>query len=559
MMELRPYQVECVRLVLDAYKRNPSGRELLVLPCAAGKTVIFSHVIDVLAKEYGTRALVVCHLDELLDQAAEKYRLVKPDAVVGKVGSGLHQYGGELTVASIQTIHRPEHLKRLRALFGIGKKLLIVLDEAHLSAAPSYKQLLAALPDAFVLMVTATPYRLDNKPILDKPALYTKTILEMIQEKYLVDIRAIAIRTETRLDEVRTTAGDFNEHDLDLAINTPARNRRIVQAYQEHAAGKRAICFGVTVAHAEALAYAFNDMGMPAASVTGQTPIPERKRLYQAFEQGDILVLTSVNVLSIGFDSPRAEVAIMARPTQSQALYVQQAGRVLRLAPGKTEALLLDITDNSQRLRIMPKNFSRALAMQVRPGESLLEALRREEDEQADREAREKRALIRKLNERRDKDVQLDLFGLPEWQERADGLFVMEIGVEKHRIALVPAESAGYAQLYEVWARLAPTFIGQKWASAQPLDYALQFAEKRARQLLENPADKRLLDKAASWRAQPISEGQKKMLRWYRIPFDDTMTKGEASELIDQHKEQIEARKAAKEARKAEKEARREA
>jgi superfamily II DNA or RNA helicase len=529
MIELRDYQQECVERILAAYKHHPSGQELVVLPCAAGKTLIFSTVIDTLARVYGVQGLVLAHLDELLDQARDKYHMVKPHAIVGKVGSGVYEYGGEVTVAGIQTISRPNHLKSLRALYGTGKKLIIVVDEAHLSAAPSYKRVLEAFPDAFVLKVTATPYRLDNRLIINKTPIYERTIQEMIKEGYLCDIRAIAIKTETNLDDIKTTAGDFDEHELDLAINTPARNKRIVEAYQEHAPGKRALVFCVTVAHAEALAYCFNDHGINAAVVTGKTPLTERRRLYAAFDRGEILVLTTVNVLSIGFDSPRAEVAIQARPTQSQALYVQQIGRVLRLAPGKKYALLLDITDNSLRLRVSPQNYKKIFKLNPKPDETLLQALARVEDERAEREAAEKRALIRKLNDRREKDLSLDLFGLSEWQEKPNGVFVMEVGPQKHRIALAPKDES---DLYEVWARLAPVFANaQKWSNAQPLDWAMQFAEKRAHQLLAG--ERNLVDKNAPWNSDPPSEKQLKFLRWKKIPIPVNCTKGEASELID--------------------------
>src|SRR5579859_4084843 len=91
-LELRDYQEECVRRVLASYEENPSGTELLVLPCAAGKTVIFSHVIDALNKRYGLKALIIADRDDLLDQAADKYHMIRPNARIGKIGSGLHQY-----------------------------------------------------------------------------------------------------------------------------------------------------------------------------------------------------------------------------------------------------------------------------------------------------------------------------------------------------------------------------------------------------------------------------------------------------------------------------------
>lgn len=273
----------------------------------SGKTIVFSRVIQLVNERYGLNALIIAHRDELLDQAADKYRMVKPTAIIGKVGSGLHQYGGEVTVASIQTIMRPEHLKRLQAI-GYG---LIITDEAHHSQAAGYQAVYDALPDAFHLMVTATPDRLDGKPILDRPALYSASIIDMIQNKYLCDVRAIAIRTETNLDNLHTQMGDFNERELAEAVDTPLRNARVVEAYKEHAPDRRAACFAVTVAHAEHLASTFSLQGIPSGVVCGTTPLDERKRLFRQFHDGALKVLCTVNVLSEGWDCLDTETEIL--------------------------------------------------------------------------------------------------------------------------------------------------------------------------------------------------------------------------------------------------------
>ncbi len=538
---LRDYQQECVNRVLAAYKQNPHGQELLVLPTGAGKTVVFSHVIHSLASEYGLNTLIVAHRDELLDQAADKYRMVKPDAIIGKVGSGVHQYGGEVTVAGISTISRPDHIKRLKAI-GYG---LIIIDEAHHQAAEGYQRVLAALPDAFVLNVTATPMRLDKKNIADgKKPLYQGTILDMIRQGYLCDIRVHAIQTEESLDNVHTLAGDFNEKELALAVNTPARNNLIVKKYQEYANGKRAVAFCVTLEHASALASTFNAQGIPAAMIAGSTPLEERAKLYKAYRAGTIRVLTNVMVLTEGWDEPLAEVCIFARPTQSQGLYIQMGGRVLRLAPDKKYATFLDITDNCLKHRIVPQNFRQAIGTHVKEDESLLEAVEREENEKAENEAQKKRAFIRKLNERRKEDKQVDLFGLPEWEERDSGMFVLTVGVQKHRIAIIPSKDN--PGLYGVYARLAPSFEAQRWLAAQPLDWCQQFAEKKARMLTESSSNIKLVDKNAAWRGGPMSEGQEKFLKWKKIPVHEGMTKGEAADLIDAWKEQDAAKKQAK-------------
>lgn len=512
----------------------------------SGKTVIFSQIIHELHKRHELNALVIAHRDELLDQAADKYRMIKPDAIIGKVGSGLHNYGGEVTVASVQTISRPDHLKKLQSI-GYG---IIIIDEFHHSAANGYQKVLEALPDAFVLGVTATPDRLDKKDITrGKKPLYQASIVDMVKEGYLCNFRAVAVQTDINLDNVSKSMGDFNEQELDAAVNTPKRNKLIVDKYLEYTPEKRAACFCVTVNHAEIMAETFEKSGVKSAVIKGSTPIEERARIYKAFEHGEIKVLCSVMVLTEGWDSPKCEVIIMARPTQSRSLYVQMFGRGLRLAPGKKECVLLDITDNCTKHRLIPQRLKTAIEKDnLRNGETLLDLLEREQTENEEREAQ-----IRKLKEKRLKDMPVDLFEKLEWKEQDNGIYVMEVGKKKHRIALIPSPNS---ENYVVAARLAPDFKAQRWSNELPLDWAQQEAEKRARKILADKNESTsLVDRNAPWRSKPASEAQIKMLKWYNIPLQGGMTAGQASDLIEAHKQEIERKKKAKEERKRAKEA----
>ncbi len=558
---LRAYQQDCVQRVLaayQAYRASPCKETrdaLLVLPVAAGKTVIFSRIIQLMAEQYGLNALVLAHTDTLRDQAAEKYRIVKPDAIIGKVGSGKHEYGGEVTVASVATVSRPEHIKRLKAI-GYG---LIVTDEAHRSAAASYQTVYEALPDAFHLMVTATPDRLDGKLISDKPPLYSASIIDMIQDGYLCDLRAVAIRTETTLDDIHTEMGDYKVSELANAIDTLPRNRRIVEAYKEHASGRRAICFAVTVAHAQNLATAFSLQGIPSGVVTGETPIEERNRLYRALGTGAINVLTNVNVLTEGFDLPLVDCVIMARPTQSRVLFVQSMGRGLRLAPGKQDCILLDITDNCLKHRLEPQTLSKALGKQLLDNETLTEALAREANEEREKQ-------VRKLKTTRTQDIKLDLKQKLLWQTRSDGKFVLEVGLEKHRIALVPCKEEGSdlwgdVGYYRIVAKLAPLYQGQYWCEPMPLSYAQELAERKARLLLADATSVKLIDRTARWRSDPATETQLEKIHKYvakgwikaQIPVDEEgnyqLTKGEAGDLLEPVFQMFDKWQKAKEAR----------
>ncbi len=537
---LRPYQTECISRVLASFEQDRHGSELLVLPTGAGKTIVFCQVIGELNKKYGLNSLIIAHRDELLDQAADKYRMVKPEAIIGKVGSGLHEYGGEVTVASIATISRPEHLKRLKAI-GYG---LIIVDEAHHSEAESYQKVLDALPDAFVLGVTATPDRLDKKTLFNgKAPLYSASIIDMVRDGYLCDVKAVAIRTETNLDSLHTEMGDYKVGELEAAVDTPERNRRVVDAYVEKADGRRALCFGVTVQHAQNLAAAFSTAGVPVGMVEGNTPLEERKRLYKALRSGEIRVLCNVLVLTEGFDEPKIDCIIMARPTQSRALYVQCIGRGLRLAPTKKNCLILDLTDNCLKHRLEPQNLKKALGKELKDDETIIEALDREEEEKASR------TITHKLKDTRKQDMHIDLLEKLLWQERMDGMFVLEVGPLKHRIALVPVtDGAGnvlpdYMATYNVYARLYPNFEGQVWLTSAPLDWAQQFAEKRARMLLADEKNIKLLDRNAAWRSGAATEKQLELLAKFRVSHRLGITRGEAADLLDPIFERLERKR----------------
>jgi superfamily II DNA or RNA helicase len=555
MIELFPDQQEALDKVLGRYKETPiGGRALVVAPTGWGKTILFSSVIHALKKD--KPILVIAHRDDLLNQARDKFRMIDPTAIIGKVGGGLHEYGAPITVASIDTISGENHLEKLADY----NYELVICDEVHHLPAPKYLKVFKVLEKAFWLGVTATDERLDGKslePLLGK-AIFRMPIVEAIKAKRLCDAKAIAIKTETNLDNIKSQKNmegetDFNQTELGLAVNTPARNKRIVEAYQEHLAGERAVCFGVTVAHAMAISEAFNEAGIPSACIHGNTsiqPLEERYRIYADFDKGDIKVITNVLVLTEGWDAPKIKGILMARPTQSRGLYLQCVGRGLRNSPGKSHCLILDLTDNCDKYRLKTQSLKRAVK-DTKEDETILEALKREEKENEDRQIQ-----VRKLKEKRLQDIHIDLFETLEWQETPNGIFVLEVGHQKHKIALAPSRSN--PELYYVLFKRAPynkntdQFTNLTEGNPQPLDWAQQLAEKEARKILADP-------KAASWmdkvhpnpkRFDLITESQKKMMDWKKIPYNDEMTKGEASDLIQSYMDRKEKEKAVKEARK---------
>ncbi len=548
LITLRPYQQTCVERVLDAYQRRPKGgRALLVLPTGGGKTLVFAEI----ARRLGLITLIIAHRQELLQQAADKFRLIDPTAMIGQVGAGRHEWGAPITVASVQTISRPEHLKALTR-FGYD---LVIVDEVHHACSESYRSVLNTLPEAFVLGVTATPDRLDKLRIEDMfgEPIFSASIIDMIEQGYLSNLRAIAIPTTTSLDGLHTQDGDFKLDELEVAIDTPERNECIVTAYLKHCSGRQALCFAVTVAHAEHLAQTFLALGVPASFVSGETPPEERKRLLHDYERGTLQVLCNVGVLLEGYDCPQTSCILMARPTRSRALYVQAVGRGTRLAPGKTDCIILDITDNSLKLHLSPLTLSKVIEMSLRDGESIIEAKEREKQEQLTGELIEARERTTKVT-KRVHDLEINLLNRFDWKRKPGGVYSLEVGENKHKVVLVPSENVtGY---YSVWARLAPDFKMQQWLPDAPLEWAQMHAEMKAKLIQSSEKKLVLVDKSAPWRALPVSNKQLFMLRKFNIPFTEEITSGEASDLIGHEIAKREKEKAEQAAKKGTKQGR---
>jgi len=462
---LRDYQETCVQRVLRAYQCEPhGGSALIVLPTGCGKTLVFAEI----ARRLSLTTLIIAHREELLRQAAEKFHMIDPTAIIGQVGAGRHEWGAPITVASIQTISRPEHLKALQR-FGYQ---LVIIDECHHSIADGYLSVLKVLSDAFIVGVTATPDRLDRQniaSIFGEPV-FTAGIVDMVARGYLCDLRAIAVKTTTSLDELHTQAGDFKQDELEEIIDTEERNERVVRAYLEHARGRQALCFAVTVAHAQHLAKMFLAADVRAAMVCGETPPEERRCILHDYERGALEVLCNVGILTEGYDNPATSCIILARPTQSRALFVQCLGRGARLAPGKCDCIILDITDNCLKHRLQPVTLGSALGKVLRDSESVIEAKVREEEERekgqflGEREQQERRAKVTK----RAQDLLINLLAPMDWKRRASGAYYLEVGECKHKITLLPSEETeGY---YTVKAALAPDYTWQTWLANAPLE-----------------------------------------------------------------------------------------
>lgn len=335
---LRPYQEEAVSRVREALRRH--RRVLLVVPTGGGKTVVSAFMTGS-ATSKGNRTAFICHRRELIKQTARTYGEVGiPFGIVSAGITGDRRQ--PVQICGVQTL--------ANRLDQVGDFGVMIWDEAHHVASASWAKIMEAFPNARHIGLTATPERLDGQGL----GKYFDAIVEgpsvawLIENGFLAPYRMFA-PSSPDLQGVRTTAGDYNRADVEEAVSKPQIIGDAVSHYLRLAAGKRNMVFCASVKHSLAVVERFQAAGLRAAHIDGETDQGQRDRLIDDFAAGRIEVLSSVDLVSEGFDLPAIEVATLLRPTKSLSLYLQQVGRVLRTYPGKTEAIILDHAGNSAR------------------------------------------------------------------------------------------------------------------------------------------------------------------------------------------------------------------
>lgn len=349
--ELRPYQTDALDRGDEAEGRGVR-RQLGVAATGLGKTIMFC----ALAQKRGGRALILAHRDELVSQAVAKVQEVWPGIDVGVVKAERNECDAHVIVASVQTLSRRARLDQfvtalMDPFIPVEPLELVVVDEAHHAAAESYKRVLSALhagedDGPLLLGVTATPDRGDGRGLDDlfDEIVWSYDLLWGIRSGYLSDVRGKRITVEDLdLSKVKMRGGDFDQGMAGAAMEDARSPEVIVSAWLEHARDRRTLCFTPTVALAEAIAFEFSQSGVRAEWVSGETPLDERRRILRAYANGEIEVLANCAVLTEGYDEPRTDCIIIARPTRSRALYTQMVGRGTRRHPEKTDCLVLDV------------------------------------------------------------------------------------------------------------------------------------------------------------------------------------------------------------------------
>ncbi|MFF7290694.1 DEAD/DEAH box helicase [Streptomyces griseorubiginosus] len=516
----RPYQAEAIKALTDGWA-GPHNRLAIVLPTGAGKTVIIANLVHQLLDGLnGRRALVIAHREELLEQAAAKLRAVDPALRVGIVKAERDEHHDvDVIVASIQTLAVP---RRREAIRDIG---LVIVDECHHAAARTYMEVLdhfGAWRGVPTAGVTATMTRTDGGLAeVWQEVVYTLDILDMIADGYLCDVRGLRVTVDTLdLDKVRTRNGDLVDGQLGQALEDSGAIEAIAASYREHAADRPGVVFTPTVATAQQAAEAMRAVGITAAPVWGAMKRDDRRATLARYQAGDVQVLTNCAVLTEGFDAPHTSCAVIARPTESPGLYAQMAGRALRPAPGKTDALLLDVVGASTRHKLasMVDLTTRDLGQQVEDGKTL-------------RQVAEEAAAVehRRITAARVEAEEFNAFGQSaiRWLRTADGTWFIRL---TNQMFLFLVRDPG-TRLYRMrrWTE-AEGVCPPKDDTPRPLTEALTWLEMQARTIVPGV----FVARQARWRAGQPTSKQLGLCRRLGLKVERGSTAGDVADLIDQ-------------------------
>lgn len=341
MFQLRPYQDLLIEGVRDEFLRGLHNT-CVVAPCGAGKTVIMAWMASKTAVR-GNPVLFTVHRRELIDQASETFSALGIQH--GIIAPGCQMNNELIQIGSIFTV-----VKRLDKIQAPG---LIFIDESHHSTANTWRKLLAAFPGAYVIGLTATPARMSGEGLGDifESLVIGPSVKQLIDWGNLAPFKYYAPPIKANLEGLRVRYGDYVQSDVSIRMDKSEIIGDTIEQYKKLADGKRAICYCVSRAHSEHTAEMFQQAGIPAMHIDGETNAAVRAAAIEQFRQGHIKVLCNVDLISEGFDVPAMEAVILCRPTQSLTLHIQQSMRPMRPDsdnPGKT-AIIIDQVGNVYR------------------------------------------------------------------------------------------------------------------------------------------------------------------------------------------------------------------
>jgi superfamily II DNA or RNA helicase len=339
-LKLRGYQQDIFDKATEAFRNGAKGI-CCVLPCRSGKSYIMARMIQ------GARGnvLVLAHRHTLINQHKELL-------------AGLGVLTEKVRVASVFT-----EAKRL-GQFDQNEFNLIIIDEAHLSEAASYRKV-CEYYDCRRVLFTATPSRLDGKPLTLADTLITGiTATELIKMGAISEYDYYAPDLNLDTESVDMVAGEYHNGQLSDLMCQSAIYGDVLKYYQLLGENRQAIAYCTSIKHSKQTAESFIKNGISAISIDGSMSLRERDKLMSLFVNGKAQILCNCNLISEGVTLPNASVALLLRPTLSLPLFIQQSCRVLTPVDGK-KAVIIDFVNNCQKHGLPTDTHNWSLTQQI--------------------------------------------------------------------------------------------------------------------------------------------------------------------------------------------------
>jgi len=318
LTQLHYVQTMGLKNVLDLLEQG-HNRQLVIMATGVGKTLLSVHLSTRFA-----RTLFLVHFEELLSQAIEAFAENLPGLEVGQIWKKRNDLHTSVTVGMIPSLARrlehipPQHFD------------LVVVDEAHHARSHTWEQVIRHFRPQLLLGLSATPNRADGRSLLSlfDTLAFSYRLAQAVREGFLVPPKILEVSTNQPL-RIKRHGEDYDNHQLNQAVDTPERNRLIIETVAEHALDRKGVVYASGVAHAEHLAAMFRSVGISAQSVHGEDP--QRKEKLLSHQRGEFQILTNAMLLVESYDDPSINLGVMARPTASPTLYEQALGRPARL------------------------------------------------------------------------------------------------------------------------------------------------------------------------------------------------------------------------------------
>ncbi|AYD82048.1 helicase [Mycobacterium phage Saguaro] len=538
--ELRDYQVAAADAVEHQWA-DGKRRTGVVLPTGSGKSTVIG---EVARRAYYRDQTVLClaHRGELCDQMRRDFIAVAPELAehTGIVRAEEDDHHAPIVFATLQTLataHRREAL---------GRRDVILWDEVHHAGAEGFHTTFSELggyDTALMAGFTATMYRNERGVIglgdVIESIAYEKDIRWAIRKGFLVAPHGLTVRIKglDKLNDVRNVAGDF--HQGELAEVMEAATDYVVDAVKLHAAERTPIIFAASVDAAHHIAEALSAADYPAVAVTGQLGYAERQPLYDAFRTGTTRALVTVQVLTEGADFPMCDAVVLARPTRSRNLYSQMIGRALRLYPGKSDALVLDLAGSARQMKLV--NLTQLLpgvdAKEVTEDGELVELT---EDAYAEAEPD-----VKVVRQGPVDMVTIELLANDDtlWLETPAGVPFINLMADNEIVFVWPRDGVRPStDTSTTWAvgqintrnpRIGGWVTGSGRYACEEPDYVDLPTALEAAEVWIVESGQSLPARTASWRRnQPPSEAQKRFARQLKIVGYEDMTKARLSDEI---------------------------